>query len=121
MRATDLLLPITIGFAAVAGYVAGHAVGESEGLETGAGLAFNRDASRSAEAFVLASSVRQALRESKPAQAELAAIRYAATKVPSLLGCQSSPDCAAAVGRIMPTKAQLDEALAADRAARSRP
>ena len=118
MRVTNLILPVTVCLAIAGAFVAGYYVGESDGRDTGAGVAFNREASRSAEAFMLASSVRQALRESKPAQAELVVVRDAALKVPSLLGCQASPDCAAAVGRNMPTKAQLDEALAADRAMR---
>ena len=121
MRTTDLILSITVSLAAVVGYVAGYYMGESDGRDTGAGVTVNLDAARSAEAFMLASSVRQALRESKPAQAELAVVRYAALRVPSLLACQSSPNCATAVGQTMPTKAQLDEALAADRATRSRP
>jgi hypothetical protein len=118
MRITSLILPITVCLAIVGGYVAGYYMGEADGREAGAGAMFNLDASRSAEALVLASNVRQALRESKQAQAEHAVIRYAALKVPSLVACQSSSDCAASVGPLLPTKAQLDEALAADRAMR---
>jgi hypothetical protein len=120
MQITNLILPITVCLASVGAYVAGYYMGESDGREAGAGTVFNLDASRSAEAFMLASSVRQALRESKPAQAELAVARYAALRVPSLVACRSSPDCAASVGGLMPTKAQLEEALVADRAMRAR-
>lgn len=102
----------------VGGHVAGYYMGEAGGREAGAGAMFNLDASRSVEAIVLASNVRQALRESKPAQAELAVVRYGALKVPSLVACRSSPDCVASVGPLMPTKAQLEEVLAADRAMR---
>lgn len=119
MRITNFLLAITVCLAIVGAYIAGHYMGESDGREAGADAMFNLDALRSAEAFVIANSVRQALRESKPAQAEVAVVRYAARKAPSLVACASSSDCAASVGRLMPTKAQLDEALAADRAARN--
>lgn len=118
MRITSLILPITVCLAIIGGYVAGYYMGEADGRDDGAGAMFNLDASRSAEALVLASNVRQALRESKPAQAELAIVRYAALRVPSLVACRSSPECAASVGPLMPAKAQLDEALAADRAMR---
>jgi hypothetical protein len=118
MRITNFLLSITVCLAIFGAYVAGHYMGESDGREAGADATFNLDASRSAEAFMIASSVRQALRESKPAQAELVVVRYAALKAPSLVACSSSPDCAASVGRLMPTKAQLEEALVAERAMR---
>lgn len=119
MRITNLLLQTTVCLAIIGAYIAGYYMGESAGRDAGADVTFNLDATRSAEAFMLASSVRQALRESKPAQAELAVVRYAALKAPSLVACSSSPDCAASVGRLMPTKAQLEEALAADRALRA--
>lgn len=119
MRITNFLLAITVCLAIAGAYIAGHYMGESEGREASADATFNLDALRSAEAFMIANSVRQALRESKPAQAELAVVRYAARKAPSLAACSSSPDCAASVGRLMPTKAQLEETLAAERAARN--
>ena len=118
MRITSLILPITVCLATIGGYAAGYYMGEADGREAGADAMFNLDASRSAEALVLASNVRLALRESKPVQAELAVVRYAALKVPSLVACHSSPDCAASVGPLLPRKAQLEEALAADRAMR---
>jgi hypothetical protein len=121
MRITDIILSTIVCCALIGAYVAGHYVGESEGREAGAEAMFNRDASHSAEAFMVASSVRQALRESKPAQAEFVVVRYAALKAPSLVACSSSRDCAASVGRLMPTKAQLQEALAAERAMRNQP
>jgi len=105
---------------AIAGaFFAGHYVGEAQGREAAGDARFQLDALRSAEAFLFAGSVRQALRESKPAQAELAAVRHAARKVPSLVACSASRECAASVGKLMPTKAQLDEALAAEKALKS--
>jgi hypothetical protein len=118
MRTTNLLLSIIFGVAVIGAFFAGHYMGENEGREAGAGVMFNLDASRSAEAIVLAGSVRQALRESQPAKAELAVVRYAALKAPSVAACLSSPECVASVGRQMPTKAQLEEVLAADKALR---
>ena len=118
MRITSLILPVTLAIAIAGGYIAGYSMGESDGLEAGAGATFNVDASRSAEAFALASSVRQALRESKPAQAELAVVRYAALKAPTIVACRATPECANSVGRLMPTKAQLEEVLAAEKAIR---
>jgi hypothetical protein len=120
MRITSLLLSITVCLAIAGGFIAGYYMGESAGREAGADVAFSMDAARSAEAFAFASSIRQALRDSKPAQAELAAIRYAAMMAPKLLACQSSPDCTASAGRTMPTKAQLEEVVAAHRAMRTR-
>lgn len=118
MRITNLILPITVSLAVTGAYIAGYYMGEFNGREAGADAMFNLDASRSAEAIMLAGSVRQALRESEPAKAELAVIRHAALKVPSLVVCHASPDCVASVGRLLPTKVQLEEALAADRATR---
>jgi hypothetical protein len=119
MRVTNFLLAITVCLAIAGAYLAGHYVGEADGREAGADATFNLDALRSAEAFTIANSVRQALRESRPAQAELEVVRYAARKAPSLVACSSSPECAASVGRLMPTKAQLAEMIAAERAARN--
>jgi hypothetical protein len=121
MRITDIVVPVTVCVAIVGAYVAGHYMGEFDGREAGADAMFNQDASRSAEAFIVASSIRQALRESKPDKAERVAVRFAALKAPSLVACSKSPDCAAKVGPLMPTKAQLDEALAAERALRGQP
>lgn len=89
MRITSLILPMTVCLAMVGAYVAGYCMGEADGRDAGAGAMFNLDASGSAEAPVLASNVRQALRESKPAQAELTIVRYAALRVPSLVACHS--------------------------------
>ena len=119
MRMTSFMLSVTVCLALVGAFVAGHYVGESDARDAGADTAFHLDASRSAEAFGIANSVRQALRESKPSQAELLVVRYAAQKARSLAACAASPECAAAVGRLMPAKAQLDEALAAERALRN--
>lgn len=115
MRTTSFLLSLLVCLAIAGAYFAGHYMGESEGREAVGDARFHLDALRSAEAFRFAGSVRQALRESRPAQAELLAVRHAARKVPSLVACSSSPECAASVGRLMPTKAQLEEALAAER------
>jgi hypothetical protein len=120
MRITNFLLLLVVCLALAAAYFFGHSMGESDGREATADAVFNLDASRSAEAFKLASTVRQALRESKPDHAELEVVRYAALKAPSLAACASSPGCAASVGRLMPTKAQLQEALAAERAMKGR-
>ena len=116
MRTTSFLLSLLVFLAIAGAYFAGHYMGEFDGREASGDARFHLDALRSAEAFVFVGSIRQALRESKPAQAELAAVRHAARKVPSLVACSASPECAASVGRLMPTKAQLDEALAAERA-----
>jgi len=118
MQISSLIFPLTICIAATGAYIGGYYMGEIEGREAGASAMFNLDASRSAEAIVLASSVRQALRESNPARAELLVVRHAALKAPSVVACYASPDCMASVGRLMPPKAQLEEALAAGRAAR---
>ena len=115
MRVTNLVLPVTVSLAIMGAFAAGYYVGESAGRERGADMLFNLDATRSAEGFMLAASVRQALHESKPEKADAAVVRYSALKAPSLAACRASPDCAASVGRLMPTKAQLEEALAADR------
>ena len=115
MRTTSVLLSLLVCLAIAGSYVAGHYMGEAEGRDAAGDARFHLDSLRSAEAFLFAGSVRQALRESSPAKAELAAVRYAARKVPSLVACSASPECAASVGQQMPTKAQLDEALAAER------
>lgn len=120
MRITSFLLSILACLALAGAYFAGHYLGESEGREAVADAVFHLDASRSAEAFRMASSVRQALRESNAAQAELMVVRFAALKAPSLVACSSSPGCAASVGRLLPTKAQLDEAIVAERATRGK-
>jgi len=119
MRVTNIILFITGCLAMVGAYIAGHYMGEFAGRDVGADVSFNLDASRSAEAFAVANSIRQALRESKPAKADALAARYAALKVPSLAACQASPECVERVGRLMPTKAQLDEVLAAEKAMRA--
>ncbi|MEZ0306798.1 MAG: hypothetical protein ACAH21_02665 [Ramlibacter sp.] len=119
MRATHLILMATACVAFVGAFVAGFYMGEATGRDAGAAATFNLDATRSAEAIVLATHFRQALREAKPAKAEQAVMRYAALKAPTVSGCYASPDCMAAVGQVMPTKAQLDDVLAADRALRS--
>jgi len=118
MRITNLILPTTVCLAIAGAYIAGYYMGEFDGREAAAGAVFSLDASRAAEAITLASSVRQALRESKPAKAELVVVRYAALRAPSVVGCHSSPECLASVGRLLPTKAQLEEILVADRAMR---
>jgi hypothetical protein len=120
MRANTLILPITFIAATVGAYIAGYYMGEFDGREAGAGVMFNLDASRSAEAIVLAGNVRQALRDAQPAKVELAVVRYAALKAPSVAACYSSPECVASVGRQMPTKAQVEEILAADKALRAK-
>lgn len=116
MRTTSFLLSALVCLALAAAYFFGHSMGVADAQEAGGDALFKLDATRSAEAFRLASSVRQSLREAKPAEAELALVRYAALKVPSLAACSASPDCAAAVGRQLPTKAQLQESIAAERA-----
>jgi len=118
MRIAGLVLPTTFCLAVVGAYVAGYYMGEFNGREAGGDAMFNLDASRSAEAVMLASGVRQALRESKPAEAERVVLRHAALKAQSVVACYSSPNCVVSVGRQMPTKAQLEEVLAADRAIR---
>ena len=120
MHITSLVLPTTVCIALVGAYIGGHYMGESDGREADAGALFNLDASRSAEAFQMVTNVRQALRQSKPDQADMVLVRYAALKAPSLSACAASPECAAEVGPLMPTKAQLEEALAAERAYRAR-
>lgn len=116
MRTTSFLLSLLVCLAIAGAYFAGHYMGEADGRDAAGEAHFHLDALRGAEAFLFAGSVRQALRESKPARAELAAVRHAARKVPSLVACSASPECAASVGRLLPTKAQLEEALAAERA-----
>ena len=116
MRTTSFLLSAVVCLAIAAAYFFGHYMGIADAQEAGADALFKLDAARSAEAFRLAGSVRQALREGKPSEAELALVHSAALKAPSLAACSASPDCAAAVGRQLPTKAQLQDAVAAERA-----
>ncbi|MFC5497899.1 hypothetical protein ACFPOE_10180 [Caenimonas terrae] len=121
MRTTSLGLLILVCLAIAGAYFAGHYMGQADAQDGTADAVFYADAARSAESFATAASIRQALRESDPARAELLAVRDAALKVPSLVACAASPECAAAVGARLPTKAQLDEALAARRALREQP
>ena len=121
MRTTSVGLLILVCLAIAGAYFAGHYMGEADARDGNADAVFYAAAARSAESFMTATSIRQALRESNPARAELLAVRDAALKVPSLVACSASAECAAALGWRLPTRAQLEEALAASRALRDRP
>jgi hypothetical protein len=115
MRIQSIFLPFVVFVAVVGAFAAGHYIGQFDAQKAAAAASYNFDASRSAEVFMLVSSARQALRESKPMEAERVLVFYAALQAPRLAECSSSPACAAWVGRMMPTKAQLEEVIAAER------
>jgi hypothetical protein len=116
MRLPTFILPTTVFLAIVGAFAAGHYIGQIDAQKAGAAAMHSLDASRSAEAFFAVSNARQALRESKPEHVELVLVRYAALHASALLECSSSPSCVAWVGGRMPTKAQLEEVRATERA-----
>ena len=118
MRITNIMLPLAVCLAIVGAYAAGHYIGKLDAQGESAVAISNLEASRSAEAFMIASSARQALRNSQPAQAELVLVRYAALQAPALLECSSLPGCAVWVGGLLPTKMQVEDIVAAERATR---
>src|SRR6188768_4246411 len=101
MRIASIILPVAVTVAVLGAYAAGRYIGQHDEQKVVAGAISNLDASRSAEGFMLASTAREALRESKPETAELVLVRYAALKAPALMECSASPACVAWVGKLM--------------------
>jgi hypothetical protein len=116
MRLSTIILPTAVLLAIASAFAAGRYIGEFDSKKAAGVALSNLDAARSAEAFLMVSSARQALRESKPEKAELLLVRYAALRSGALLECSASPSCAAWVGPLMPTKSQIDEVRTTERA-----
>jgi len=116
MRVSSFILPTTVLLALVGAFAAGHYIGKHDEHKINAAAVNDLDTSRRAEVFLMVSYARQALHEAKPEHAELVMVRYAALQAPALTACSSSPACAAWVGRLLPTKTQLDEVVATERA-----
>lgn len=116
MRIPNIALPAAVILAVLGAFAAGRFVGAHDAQKLGAIAAFNSDASRSAEAFMIASSARDALK-SEPAKADAILARYAALQVSALTECSVAPSCAASVGKLMPPPSRLEAAVSTARAA----
>jgi hypothetical protein len=116
MRPANLLLHAIAAIVVIGAFFAGRHVGKQEAEQiTSAGVELFT-ATRSAESFVIATRTREALRQPDPARAESILVRYAAIQVPTLLKCAESPDCTQWVGKLMPTKDAIKDAVDAEAA-----
>jgi len=113
-RLISVALYVVVLVAVGGAYVAGRYIGRQEAGDAAAEAIQNFDATRAAEAFVLANRVHEALRNSNSDQAGAVLTRFAAIKVPTLRECLKSQSCVGWVGPHMPTEAQLNAAIAAD-------
>lgn len=76
-------------------------------------------AETNAEIFNLANSARLSLQASKPEQATQILTTWVALKAQPLSECSAKAECAAWLGPQMPSRAQLEEVISADRAKRN--
>jgi hypothetical protein len=119
MRIQSLLLPLTVLIAVGGAFAAGHYIASHDAEKATRSAVALIQAEGAAETFKLASSARMALQASKPEQASQLLTSWAALKAPALIECSAKPECAAWVGPQMPSRAQLEEVIAADRAQRN--
>ena len=115
MRIRNLLLPLTVMIAVGGAFTAGHYIARYDAEKAARSAVGLIQAEHAAETFKLANSARLALQASKPEEAAQILARWAALKAPSLIDCSAKTDCAAWVGAQMPSRAQLEAAIAADR------
>jgi hypothetical protein len=121
MRIQSLLLPLTVLIAVGASFAAGHYIARHDaGKATRSAVALIQ-AEHAAETFKLTNSARLALMGSKPEQATQLLTTWAALQAPALMQCHTSPACAAWMGSSLPSQAQLDELLAAERTLPTQP
>lgn len=119
MRIQNLLLPLTVLIAVGGAFAAGHYIAGHDAEKASRSAAALIQAEHAAETFKLVSSARLALQTSKPEQATQLLTSWAALQAPALIECSATPECAAWVGAQMPSRTQLDEVIAADRAQRN--
>lgn len=121
MRIQKVLLPLAVLVAVGGAFAAGHYIASHDAEKaTRSAVAFIQ-AEQAAETYKLANSARLALLESKPEQTSQLLTTWAAMQAPALMQCHTSPACAAWVGTALPSQAQLDELLAAERALPTQP
>lgn len=116
MRIQNLLLTITVLIAVGGAFAAGHYIARHDAQKSSRSAVALIQAEHAAETFKLANNARMALQASKPEQATELLTTWAALKAPALIECSAKPECTAWVGAQMPSKAQLNEVIAADRA-----
>jgi hypothetical protein len=114
MRITTVVLPIVVTAAVLGAFVAGRFIGKNDAQLSAMVATGHISALQSASGFEFATRARQALANSDPKLAEIILVRYAALQVPVLSECTRSAPCAAWVGKLLPTMAQLDETTAAE-------
>lgn len=115
MRIQNLLLPLTVLIAVGGAFAAGHYIARHDAEEATRSAITLIQTEHAAETFKLTNSARLALQESKPEQATQLLTTWAALQAPALMQCHTSPACAAWIGSSLPSQAQLDEFLAAER------
>lgn len=115
MRIQNLLLPLTVLIAVGGAFAAGHSIASHDAEKANRSAVALIHADHAFEAFKLANSARLAQQASKPEQAAQLRTTWAALKASVLVECSEKPDCAAWVGTQMPSQAQLEDVIAADR------
>ena len=115
MRIQSLLLPLTVLIAVGGAFAAGYYIAGHDAEKANRSVIAQIQADHAAQTFKVASSVRLAINAAKHEQAAQILTTWVAMQAPTLMECRTSPACTAWVGPSMPTQAQIQEMLAADR------
>ena len=117
MRIPSILLPAVVVAAIGGAFWAGHFIAQRDAEKASRNAVLAVSAQDDAASFAVVSGARAALKEGRPAQANLVLLNYAALKASALIECRKSVECAGWAGAIMPSAAALTEAIAAAGAA----
>lgn len=119
MRIHSLLLSLAVMIAVGAAFAAGQYIGRHDAEKASRSTIDLIQVDNDAEVFRLANSARLALQVSKPEQASQMLTTWVALKAQALSECSAKAECVGWLGPQMPSKALLEEVIAADRAQRN--
>lgn len=109
MRASHLAFAALAALGIGVAFLAGQLVGRHEGKRVCVVATTNLASQDSAVAFMFAGKTLESIRAGKVSDAEVLLVRFAKLQTQTLSNCAASPECAAWVGKLLPSSSALTE------------